>query len=288
MLKKYPKITVVTPNFNQTAFLERTIQSVLNQGYPNLEYIIIDGGSKDGSVEIIEKYEEKLSYWESKSDNGMYHAIQKGFDRSTGEIMAWINSDDVYLHNCLFTVAEVFSKYKGVKWVTSNLLHIDENDRIVNNVEAPVWSKYLFFSGKYKWIQQESTFWRRNLWEQTGGKLDTHYNWAADLELWSRFFLYAELFSVRSCFAGFRIRTKNQKSLEGRGKYFEEVNQIYSRLKLPAEIKDKIKKLERYAWWERKLQKINMKLDKNRYERAVNGYPKEIVFNRNSNSFELV
>ena len=93
----YPKISIVTPNYNGVKYLEQTIVSVLNQNYPNLEYIIIDGGSTDGSVEIIKKYESKLSYWVSEPDMGLYHAIQKGFEKSTGEIMAWINSDDMYV-----------------------------------------------------------------------------------------------------------------------------------------------------------------------------------------------
>ena len=88
------KISVVTPNFNGARFLERTILSVIKQNYSSLEYIVIDGGSTDGSIEIIKKYEKYITYWESSQDNGMYHAIQKGFNKSSGEVMTWINSDD--------------------------------------------------------------------------------------------------------------------------------------------------------------------------------------------------
>jgi glycosyltransferase involved in cell wall biosynthesis len=91
----YPKITIVTPSFNQGEFLEETIQSVLNQGYPNLEYIIIDGGSTDKSVDIISKYSKELSYWVSEKDNGQSEAINKGFRKATGEIVTWLNSDDL-------------------------------------------------------------------------------------------------------------------------------------------------------------------------------------------------
>lgn len=94
---QYPRISIVTPNYNKKEFLEKTILSVLSQGYPNLEYIVIDGGSTDGSVEIIKKYEKDLAFWMSEPDEGMYHVIKKGFEHSTGEIMAWINSDDIII-----------------------------------------------------------------------------------------------------------------------------------------------------------------------------------------------
>jgi glycosyltransferase involved in cell wall biosynthesis len=112
-----PKITVVTPSFNQARYLEDTIRSVLDQGYPNLEYIIIDGGSTDGSADLIRRYEKQLTYWVSEKDNGLYDAIQKGFARSTGEIMTWVNADDMYHKQCLFTVAGIFQKFDQVKWL---------------------------------------------------------------------------------------------------------------------------------------------------------------------------
>ena len=98
-MKNLPKISIVTPSFNQAQFIEETILSVLNQNYPNLEYIIIDGGSTDGSVDIIKKYADKIAYWVSEKDSGMYDAINKGFGKSTGEILAWINSDDIFFDN---------------------------------------------------------------------------------------------------------------------------------------------------------------------------------------------
>ena len=107
-MNNYPKFTIVTPNYNGDKFLEQTILSVINQNYPNLEYIIIDGGSNDSSIEIIKKYENYLTYWISEPDNGMYEAIQKGFDKSTGEIMAWVNSDDMSHNNSFFTVHKQF------------------------------------------------------------------------------------------------------------------------------------------------------------------------------------
>src|SRR6266404_3514026 len=105
----HPRITVVTPSYNQAKFVEATIQSVLDQGYPNLEYIIMDGGSKDGSVEIIRRYEKHLAYWVSEKDNGPSDAIGKGFARSTGSILAYLNSDDLYMPGSLKAIADAMS-----------------------------------------------------------------------------------------------------------------------------------------------------------------------------------
>ena len=115
----WPKISIVTPSLNQGQFLEETIRSVLLQGYPDLEYIIIDGGSTDDTLKVIQRYESLLAYWISEKDEGMYNAINKGFSIATGEIMAWLNSDDKYTPWALNVIGDIFRKLSEVEWVTS-------------------------------------------------------------------------------------------------------------------------------------------------------------------------
>src|SRR5881396_2686502 len=110
-------ISIVTPSYNQAAFLEETIRSVLLQGYPNLEYIVIDGGSTDGSVEIIKRYEKHLSYWQSEPDGGQYDAISQGFARTSGDLMAWLNSDDMLHRNALWSMARLFTQFPQIEWL---------------------------------------------------------------------------------------------------------------------------------------------------------------------------
>jgi glycosyltransferase involved in cell wall biosynthesis len=221
MLKDLPKISIVTPSFNQAEFLEATIQSVVGQGYPNLEYIIIDGGSTDGSVEIIKKYERHLHFWCSEPDDGQYDAINKGFAHSTGEIMAWLNSDDMYCPWALKTVASIMSELPQVEWLTTlNPCFWDWHGFCKGFEPIPGYSKKAFLDGCYLpyvnkvafgWTQQESTFWRRSLWQKIGGSVGTEFKLAGDFDLWSRFYKQADLYGTPSPLGGFRFQA-NQRS----------------------------------------------------------------------------
>ena len=168
-----PKISIVTPSFNSKGLIADTIKSVLGQNYPNLEYIIIDGGSTDGTVQIIEQFSDKLSYWHSQKDGGQYDAINQGFAKSTGEIMCWLNADDMLLPKSLFVVAEVFDQLKEVEWLSSlQPASWDASGQLAEVRTLPGFSKQAFLDGLYLpttakkgyWLQQESTFWRRSLW----------------------------------------------------------------------------------------------------------------------------
>jgi len=212
----YPKITVVTPNYNQGDFIEQTIKSVLGQNYPNLEYIIIDGGSTDSSVEVIKRYEQQLAHWVSETDKGMYYAINKGFEHSSGTIMCWINSDDILWEGALHYLASVMGEERGVHWLQGYPTVIDKTGKVLYQRD-PVASKHLMYALTFKvngaFIQQESTFWTRSLWEKAGASLNTSYKLAADFDLWMQFFHHQKLYCSRRSLGAFRKRA-GQKSAD--------------------------------------------------------------------------
>lgn len=227
---EYPRISIVTPCFNQAPYLEATIRSVLEQGYPNLEYIIIDGGSTDGSLEIIHKYEDQLAYFVSEPDQGQYHAVQKGFAQCSGEIMAWINADDLYHHGAFQAVARIFREMPDVRWLQGHPTEFSPEGMSLNRVNLPWarWSRKRYLSWDFQFIQQESCFWRRSLWEEAGGEMSMEYSLAGDLELWTRFFRHAPLFTTMIQLAGFRYR-QGQRSREQRREYLWQCAEIITK-----------------------------------------------------------
>ena len=207
-MKHAAKISIVTPSYNQAAYLEETILSVLNQGYPNLEYLIIDGGSTDGSVEIIKKYADKLSYWVSEPDNGMYDAINKGFARSSGELLAWINSDDVYFKDAFRTVADILSQMPEVSWITGRCGYIDSKGGMIRKAKKKLYCQALLRKGFYRSpysyvVNQNAVFWRKSLWDKVNG-CDGTLKFVGDFELWIKFAEHAELYFSDYVFSAFR------------------------------------------------------------------------------------
>jgi glycosyltransferase involved in cell wall biosynthesis len=200
----WPKITVITPVFNSARYLESAIRSVLSQGYPNLEYIIVDGESTDGSVAIITKYERQLAAWISEPDRGMYDALNKGFARSSGDLMGWISATDMLHAGSLFVVSSVFQTFPEVEWITGHPTGFTDEGMGAQILHLRRWARIPFLLGANRYIQQESTYWRRSLWERAGSRVDDSRRNGNDFELWVRFFRYARLYSVDALIGGFR------------------------------------------------------------------------------------
>jgi len=206
----FPKISIVTTSYNQREFIERTILSVLNQNYPNLEYIIIDGWSNDGSVEIIKKYEKFLSYWVSEPDNGQSSALKKGFDNCTGEIMAFLNSDDTYCPGVLNKIADLFKRNPEVDVIYGAINLIDRDDNILARRDMSGscfdFSILLFESS----LPQQAVFWRRDIYLKSGG-IDSSFLFCMDKDLWVRFRLLGVKFlRVNEVLANFRFHGSNK------------------------------------------------------------------------------
>jgi glycosyltransferase involved in cell wall biosynthesis len=188
-----PKITVVTLSYNQGQFLEQTIKSVLEQDYPNLEYIIMDGGSTDSSVEIIKKYERHLTYWQSRPDGGQSAAINSGLARAAGDIFCWLNSDDQFMPGALKKAGEYFAEHPDCQWLAgaaeyTNLTHRQQGvykARFISKLEiAEFW---LWANDRGTVLPQPSVFWRKELWLISGGYVRENLPNSMDYELWLRF-----------------------------------------------------------------------------------------------------
>lgn len=180
----YPKITIVTPSFNQGEFIEETIRSVILQGYPNLEYMIMDGGSNDETVEIIKKYEPWLSYWESVKDKGQSHAINKGFNRATGEILAWLNSDDIYTENTLKYIAQKFAENPDILLICGDCYLGNREAKITGIKKPPEFTLEHFWTGGNV-PGQPAVFFRKQVIENVGN-IDESLHYLLDWELWFR------------------------------------------------------------------------------------------------------
>ena len=233
-----PTITIVTPSYNQAAYLEATICSVLDQDYPALRYLIMDGGSTDGSVEIIKRYADRLTYWVSERDAGQSDAINKGFANplltspasdgganQTNEIMTWLNSDDVLLRGSLKLVGKIFEKYPQIHWLTGQPANMDaEGQHLKLGRLKTGHGRDLIRRGWYHgrglgFIRQEGTFWRRTLFDKIGG-INPNLHYAMDFDLWRRFAAHAPLVTVDQHVAVFR--TQPQQKTSAIEKYYAE------------------------------------------------------------------
>ena len=260
------RFSIVTPTFNSSRFLEETIVSVLDQKGVEVEYIIIDGGSTDKTVEIIEKYRDQLKFWASEPDHGMYDAINKGFSYSTGDVFCWINSDDTLLPNALKTIAEAFSRNTDLQWIHGRTIYTDESGQKLQLAPMYLFQQSDIRSGYHglcaQFVQQHCCFWRSELWNACG-PIPIHLRYAGDYWLWTRFAEESPLISLDFPVATFR-RHAGQLHKEGKS-YKREVNncyrganwivivrrllrQVFRRTDLDARLLNWVRGLSQYEW----------------------------------------
>ncbi|MDK2979892.1 MAG: hypothetical protein PWQ55_239 [Chloroflexota bacterium] len=202
--QRAPVVSIITPSYNQAGYLEETIQSVLGQTYPNIEYILIDGGSTDGSRAIIEKYADKLAYWESVKDKGQTDAINKGFARASGEIIAWLNSDDTLEPQAVAEAMAFLNENPEVGLVYGDANYIDGQGRVIGRFPAAQTDLARLRTG-YVHIPQQASFFRKSLWDRVG-PLDDSFFFAMDYDLWTRLAAVSELhYLAGRVWANFRL-----------------------------------------------------------------------------------
>ncbi|MCU0390335.1 MAG: glycosyltransferase [Thermoflexibacter sp.] len=225
MKSNQPKITIITPSYNQGQYLEATIQSILNQGYPSLEYFIFDGGSTDNSLQIIEKYKKKITYWESEKDRGQSHAINKGFAKATGDIITWINSDDQLTPNALDTVAKYFALYPHIGFLHGKTILIGNGKETIKGADSNDLNiKYL--AGLP--FPQPSAFFSRKLIEDFG-YLKEAYHYGMDYDFFLQAFLSYEVLALEEVLSKYLLH-ENSKTVSQASVFAKDYAKIFSRL----------------------------------------------------------
>jgi len=198
-------VSIITPSFNQSRYLETTVQSVLSQDYPRIDYIVIDGASTDGSLEIIKKYESRLAYWVSEKDHGQADAINKGLARVKGNILAWLNSDDYYLPNTISSVVKVFEENLDVVMVYGDMLAVDEHGQTINVLKYKQLSLQDLLC--FQIIGHPAVFFRREAYEKAGG-LDITFHFLLDHHLWIRIAQQGKILHIPQTWAAARYHAE--------------------------------------------------------------------------------
>jgi hypothetical protein len=232
MTSGQPSISVVTPCLNAAGVIRQSIESVALTNQASVQHIIVDGGSTDGTREILAEYDHIEVV--SGPDNGPYDALNKGFRTATGDVLAWLNADDFYLPYALDTVASIFSQFEDISWLTTTYPMVaNAKGEIVGGSNTNGYSAYRakhpdserYSRGLHTAMQQESTFWTRKLWETCGSQLDTRYKYAAEFELWLRFWQVSELTATDAPLGCFRW-TQEQRSNRFESEYATEIDEV--------------------------------------------------------------
>jgi len=236
-------VSIITPSYNQARYLEITIQSVLAQDYPRIEYIVIDGASTDGSIEIIQKYETRLAYWISEKDKGQADAINKGIARAKGDIIAWLNSDDYYLPNTISSAVKVFDENPDVAMTYGDMLAVDEHGKTINILKYKQLSLEDLLC--FQIIGQPAVFFRREAYEKTGG-LDTTFHFLLDHHLWIRIAEQGKILHIPQTWATARYHAEAKNRAKA-AEFGREAFDILAWAKSQPELADEISRAERRA-----------------------------------------
>ena len=204
-------VSIVTPSFNQDRYLEETIQSVLSQDYPQIEYMVVDGGSTDATVKVIKRHEHKLAWWISEKDQGQTDAINKGFGHARGELLAWINSDDTYEPGAVTAAVKVLQEHPEIGMVYGDCNYINESGKVFGKFNSAQTDYRLLRQG-YTHIPQQTMFFRATLWKQVG-PLDPSFYFAMDYDLWTRIAARAPIKYIPQTWANFRLHTAGKTIL---------------------------------------------------------------------------
>ncbi|MCA9462660.1 MAG: glycosyltransferase [Nitrospira sp.] len=199
----YPKISVVIPSYNQGNFIEATLQSVLSQQYPNLELLVIDGGSTDNTLDIIKAHESGLTYWVSEPDHGQTDALIKGFRQAQGDIWCWLNSDDLHTPHTLREVADAFTNFPDMDAIYGNATWINTEGQPLREQREIPFNRFIWLY-THNYIPGMSMFWKRELYELSGG-LNPAYDLAMDADLWIRFSHFGQIHHVPSIWSYMRF-----------------------------------------------------------------------------------
>jgi len=236
-------VSVITPSFNQARYLEAAIQSVLGQDYPRIEFILIDGASTDGSVEIIKKHESGLAYWVSEKDSGQAEAINKGLARATGEIVAWLNSDDYYLPEAVSSVVKVFEENPDVVMVYGDVLAVEKQGRAINVLKSRQLSLEDLLC--FQIIGQPAVFFRREAYEKTGG-LDITFHFLLDHHLWIRIARQGEILHIPQILAAARYHAEAKNRAKA-AQFGREAFRILDWVKSQPGLTETVSRVERRA-----------------------------------------